>query len=287
MVKKHLGKGLRALIPEPLQNELTSESTFSEIPVNRIVRNPLQPREKLSPEGIESLRRSIEEQGVLQPIVVRPAQAGYELIAGERRWTAAKRAGLSKIPARIVQNKKPVELLEISLVENLQREDLNPIDLAHGYNKLANEFKLTHQDIARRVGSERSTVTNLLRLLNLPKEIQQSIQEGEISMGHARALLSLPTKEEQLAAHREIKKGHLSVRQAETLHPRKKSKGKTVKNEEELSPELKSIEDQIRLLFGTKVQIKRKKKEGFFQIFFYSDAEFERVFELLQSVDKN
>ena len=285
MVKKHLGKGLRALIPEPLQNELASESTFSEIPINRIVRNPLQPREKLSPEGIESLRRSIEEQGVLQPIVVRPAQAGYELIAGERRWTAAKQAGLSKIPARIIQNKTPVELLEISLVENLQREDLNPIDLARGYNRLANEFELTHQDIARRVGSERSTVTNLLRLLHLPEEIQQCIRQGEISMGHARALLSLPTKEEQLAALREIIKGRLSVRQTETLRPRKKSKGKASKADEELSPELKSVEDQIRLLFGTKVQIRRKKKEGFIQIFFYSDAEFERVFELLQSVD--
>lgn len=287
MAKKHLGKGLRALIPEPLQHELTSESSFSEIPINRIVRNPLQPREKFSPEGIESLRRSIEEQGVLQPIVVRTAQTGYELIAGERRWTAAKQAGLSKIPARIIQNKKPVELLEISLVENLQREDLNPIDLALGYNKLANVFKLTHQDIARRVGSERSTVTNLLRLLNLPKEIQQSIREGEISMGHARALLSLPTKEEQLAALREIKKGQLSVRQAETLRPGKKTKAKAVKNGDKLSPELKSIEDQIRQLFGTKVQIRRKKKEGFIQIFFYSDAEFERIFELLQSIDNN
>ena len=287
MVKKHLGKGLRALIPEPLQNELASESTFSEIQINRIVRNPLQPREKLSPEGIESLRRSIEEQGVLQPIVVRPAQAGYELIAGERRWTAAKQAGLSKIPARIIQNKTPAELLEISLVENLQREDLNPIDLARGYNRLANEFELTHQDIARRVGSERSTVTNLLRLLHLPEEIQQCIRQGEISMGHARALLSLPTKEEQLAALREIMKGRLSVRQTETLRPRKKSKGKASKADEELSPELKSVEDQIRLLFGTKVQIRRKKKEGFIQIFFYSDAEFERVFELLQSIDTN
>ncbi len=284
MAKKHLGKGLRALIREPVHEEALAESTFSEIALDKIVRNPYQPREKMPADGIEALSRSIKEQGVLQPIVVQPSDEGYELVAGERRWTAARQAGLEKIPARIIQRRKPVELLEIALVENLQREDLNPLDIANGYHRLSVEFGLTHQDIADKVGTDRSTVTNMLRILNLPLEIRDCIRSGEISMGHARALLSLETVEEQLDALERIRQGGLSVRATEALggEKRKKTKSAVSARDSNANSEFKAVEERLRMVFGTKIQIQKKKNEGVIQIHFYSDAEFERLLEMLE-----
>lgn len=287
MVMKHLGKGLRALIPEPLLDESSVDASFKEIAIDRIDRNPLQPREQISPEGISALRQSIQEQGVLQPILVRKVGERYELIAGERRWTAAKDAGLSMIPARIIQAKTDTEILEISLVENLQREDLNPMDIAQGYQRLVKEFGLTHQDVARVVGTDRSTVTNLVRLLQLPEEIQMSIRKGEITMGHARAILSLSTPQEQITTLEKIINLGLSVRQVEALS--RKDKPKTSKT---LSPQkhdhvLLDIEDRLRKIFGTKIRIQKKNEQGIITIHFFSDDELNRVLELLESVNDN
>lgn len=287
MVMKHLGKGLRALIPEPLVDESSVDASFKEIAIDQIDRNPLQPRDQISPEGLSALRQSIQEQGVLQPILVRKVGERYELIAGERRWTAAKDAGLSMIPARIIQTKTDTEILEISLVENLQREDLNPMDVAQGYQRLVKEFGLTHQDVARVVGTDRSTVTNLVRLLQLPEEIQAIIRKGEITMGHARALLALPTPKEQVAILKKIINLGLSVRQVEALSRKEKPKNSKTSSAQKHEPVLLDIEDRLRKIFGTKIRIQKKNEQGGITIHFFSDDEFNRILELLESVNDN
>ena len=222
MQKQALGKGLGALIPDlsSLGDKERKALGISEIELDKIIPNEYQPRKVFDDEKLKELAASIREQGVIQPIIVhRGAGGGYQLIAGERRWRAARLAGLKTVPALVKEATKR-ELMEMALIENIQREDLNALEAAEAYKRLQDEFKLTQEDLARRVGKERSTVTNFLRLLSLPKEVKQDLASGSLSMGHAKALLSLERARDQIAAASAIVKKGLSVREAETLAAR-------------------------------------------------------------------
>jgi len=283
MVKRGLGKGLGALIPD--QSVLTGGRTIVNIDVGKIVPNPRQPRTEFESEGIEELAESIKAQGIAQPILTRIRNGKYELVAGERRWRAAKKAGLSLIPA-IVKDFSDEESLEIALIENLQREDLNPMDEADAYVMLSSEFKLTQADIAKKVGKDRSTVANMMRLIELPKDIQHSVRKGHISAGHARALLALKSAAEQIAMWKEIIKNNLTVRDVEQLAAgggggqRRVSivssgrKRKFTKNEE-----LNDITELLTSHLGTKVRIFGNRKRGKIEIEYFSQEDLERLIE--------
>ena len=193
MARKHLGKGLKALIPDELvlNSVAVDEGKFIEVDINKVKPSAYQAREEFIPERMEELKSSIKEKGIIQPITVRPIDNGYEIIAGERRFRAAKEIGIKKIPAYILSINDKEDLLELSIIENIQRENLNPIELAKGYKCLIDECSLTQEEVAAKVSVDRTTVANLIRLLGLPKEVKESLKNGEISMGHARALLSV------------------------------------------------------------------------------------------------
>ena len=234
MQKQALGKGLGALIPDlsGLDDKERKALGISEIELDKIIPNEYQPRKVFDDEKLKELAASIKEQGVIQPIIVHRAGTGYQLIAGERRWRASRLAGLKTIPALVKEATKR-ELLEMALIENIQREDLNPLEAAEAYKRLQDEFKLTQEDLAKRVGKERSTVTNFLRLLNLPREVKQELATGALSMGHAKALLSLERVRDQLQAAAAIVKNGLSVREAEALASRLKNPPKEKKRRAE------------------------------------------------------
>lgn len=281
MVKRGLGKGLGALIPD--QTVLTGGRTIVNIEVGKIIPNPRQPRTEFESQGLEELADSIRAQGIAQPILTRIRNGKYELVAGERRWRAAKKAGLSLIPA-IVKDFSDEESLEIALIENLQREDLNPMDEADAFVKLSNEFKLTQADIAKKVGKNRSTVANMMRLVELPKDIQHSVRKGHISAGHARPLLTLKSPAEQIAMWKEIIKNNLTVRDVEQLAAgggqRRVSivssgrKRKFTKNEE-----LNDITELLTSHLGTKVRIFGNRKRGKIEIEYFSQEDLERLIE--------
>jgi ParB family chromosome partitioning protein len=278
MQKQALGKGLGALIPDlsALDDKEKKALGIIEIELDKIVPNEYQPRKVFNDEKLRELAASIREQGVIQPVIVHRAGAGYQLIAGERRWRASRLAGLKTIPALVKEATKR-ELLEMALIENIQREDLNPLEAAEAYKRLQDEFKLTQEDLAKRVGKERSTVTNFLRLLGLPKEIKQELATGALAMGHAKALLSLERVRDQMRAALMIVKKGLSVREAEALASRLKNPPKEKKTR--LSHELKSIEEKLRKALGTKVIITTKSKGGRIVVEYYSLEELERILE--------
>jgi ParB family transcriptional regulator, chromosome partitioning protein len=278
MQKVALGKGLGALIPDlsTLDDKEKKALGIIELELDRIAPNEYQPRKVFDDGKLKELAASIKEQGVIQPIIVHRAGNGYGLIAGERRWRAARLAGLKTIPALVKEATKR-ELLEMALIENIQREDLNPLEAAEAYKRLQDEFKLTQEDLARRVGKERSTVTNFLRILGLAKEIKQEIAAGNLSMGHAKAILSLERVRDQAQAAMHIAKKGLSVREAETLVGRMKSPPKEKKAR--LSHELKAIEEKLRKALGTKVSLSSKSKGGKIVIDYYSDEELDRILE--------
>ena len=289
MVKKHLGKGLRALFPGELHidNEY-KEKNFLEIDIEVVKPNPYQAREDFTPENMEKLKNSIREKGIVQPIAVRRLDGGYELIAGGRRLRAAKEVGIKKIPAYVLSVYKKEDLLELSIIENIQRENLNPIELGKGYRRLMEECSLTQEDIAKKVSVDRTTIANLLRLLNLPDEVKESIRKGEITIGHARALLSLRDPQRQINYLKKIIENQMSVRELESI-VYKKTEAKREKKEDELpSKELWVIEfeNKIRDVIGTKVSINEKKEKGYIKIEFYSIDELERIVELLASKEK-
>jgi ParB family chromosome partitioning protein len=278
MQKQALGKGLGALIPDlsTLDDREKKALGIAEIELDKIVPNEYQPRKIFDDAKLRELAASIKEQGVIQPVLVHRAGSGYQLIAGERRWRASRLAGLKTIPALVKEATKR-EFLEMALIENIQREDLNPLEAAEAYKRLQDEFKLTQEDLARRVGKERSTVTNFLRILNLPKEVKQGLATGALSMGHAKALLSLERGRDQIqAAARIIKKG-LSVREAETLAGRLKNPPQEKKAR--LSHELHAIEEKLKKSLGTKVSITSKSKGGRIVIEYYSAEELDRLLE--------
>ena len=267
-----LGKGLDALIPEKGENIL-------QIEVERIHPGRQQPRKVFSEGSLKELSASIKEKGVLQPILVsRKGDGTFNLIAGERRWRASVLAGLKKIPA-IVKNADSRDTLEMALIENIQREDLNPIETAEGFNRLMQEFNLTQEDMADKVGKERATVANYLRLLKLPDEIKEMIYSGKLSMGHARALLAIDGRLYQIEAARKIIKHGLSVREAEALA---KKRAKPVKIKQVSDPQIASLEDRLIRHLGTKVRIIQKnKKKGKIEIEYYSLEEFNRLLDIL------
>ncbi len=278
MQKMALGKGLGALIPDLSALDETERKSLGimEVELDKIVPNEYQPRKVFDETKLRELATSIKEQGVIQPIIVHRAGSGFQLIAGERRWRASRLAGLKTIPALVKEATKR-EFLEMALIENIQREDLNPLEAAEAYKRLQDEFKLTQDDLAKRVGKERSTVTNFLRLLGLPKEVKQELISGALSMGHAKALLSLERVREQIQAAALIVKKGLSVREAETLAQALKSPPKEKKTR--LSHELKSVEEKLRKALGTKVSIASKAKGGRIVIEYYSVEELDRILE--------
>jgi ParB family chromosome partitioning protein len=278
MQKQALGKGLGALIPDlsTLDDKGRKSLGINEIELDKIVTNEYQPRKTFHNEGLKELAASIKEHGVIQPIIVHRIGANYGLIAGERRWRACRLAGLKTIPALIKEATKR-ELIEQALIENIQREDLNPLEAAEAYKRLQDEFKLTQEDLAKRVGKERSTITNFLRILGLPKEVKQNLATGALSLGHAKALLSLERVRDQIHAAAMIVKKGLSVREAEAIANRLKTpprKKKASKNNE-----LKAVEAKLRKTLGTKVSIRAKAKGGRIVIEYYSNEELDSILE--------
>lgn len=279
MQKVALGKGLGALIPDlaTLDEKEKKALGIVEIELDKITPNEYQPRRVFDQARLNELAASIKEQGVIQPIIVHRTPVGYELIAGERRWRAAGLAGLQTIPA-IVKDATKRELLELALIENIQREDLNPIEAAEAYKRLQEEFKLTQEDLARRVGKERSTITNFLRLLGLPKEIKQGLASGVLTMGHAKAILSIERSRDQIEAAAIIVKKGLSVREAEALASRLKGSTKE-KKANRTNNELKGVEDRLKRALGTKVSIMPRSKGGRIVIDYYSGDELDRIID--------
>jgi ParB family chromosome partitioning protein len=278
MTKKALGKGLAVFLPDDYG--IIKNERYAEVDVEEVMPNPLQPRLKFDPQSIEELARSIKETGVIQPILVVPEGDSYKIIVGERRWRAAHKAGLKKIPVLIRQI--PVERqLEISLVENLHREDLNPLEIAHVYQRLVEELGLTQEEIAARVGKDRTSVTNTLRLLNRPQVIQDYLSEDKITMGHARALLALDSPDSQIAVAGEIVSRNLSVRDVERLVARRKEKPAPSKKAES-DPDLQALEEDLVRILGTKVTIAGSRKKGTIKIQYFSLDDLNRVYRKIK-----
>lgn len=281
MAKKALGRGLAALIPEvgPVKEENIIEAKLSSIRPNRF-----QPREEFNPQKLEELVSSIKEKGVIQPVLARVAEGGYELITGERRLRAAKRLGLEKIPL-IVKEVSDTEMLELALIENLQREDLNSMEEAHAYHRVIKEFKMKQEDLAREIGKDQATVANTLRLLKLPKEVQKEISKGNLSRGHGLAILGLENRALQIKAAKKVKRSELSVRETENLV--NKLKGKILppakKKEIPKPPEVLAVEEELNKALGTKVRIKPVSEEkGRIEIEYYSSEQLEGILEKLR-----
>lgn len=263
MKKKVLGKGLEALIPRSPEGR----REYDMVPLSQIRQNPNQPRKQFKPETLNELILSIKEKGVLQPILIRKVASGFELVAGERRLRAARDAGLETIPA-VVRNITEAEALEMAIIENVQREDLNPIEVAEAYTTLGTDFGLSQEEIARRVGKERPTVANYMRLLKLPLEIRKSIVEETITMGHAKALLTIQPEPLMRAAYRRIVSKNLSVRQAEELARKiteKRDKSTKIK-EDNLSPDMRELIGQLQRILGTRVRLRGTEKRGVLEI---------------------
>lgn len=279
--KSGLGKGLDALIPT---GDVTSPSAGGvlHISLDDISPNPRQPRVKFDPDQLRELADSIVEHGVLQPLIVTPSSEGkgYQLIVGERRWQAARLAGLETIPA-IVRDVTDQDQLVIALIENLQRADLNPLEAADGYKHLADEFDLSHEAIAMRVGKSRTAISNTLRLLKLSAAVRESLQENKISEGHARALLSLPTAQAQSAALQSILNQDLNVRQTEELVRNLSGERRTKKKTKQPSPDIVDIEEKLRQALGTRVTLKKGPRGGSIVIRFYSDEELDALLDHL------
>jgi len=282
--KKALGKGLSALIPEDVikrEVERQDASAMINLNVNEIQPSRFQPREDFNDEKLKELIASIQEKGFLQPILVHKTAEGYELIAGERRLRAAKSLGMSEIPA-IVKSVSDEDVLVLSIIENVQREELNPIEEAHAFQRLMNEFNFTQERLAQSVGKDRSTVANILRLLNLPQEIQDAVSRGTISMGHARTLLSLPTANDQAVFFKKIISKSLSVRELENLVQGKTQRRAKRSHEERKEPFLRAAEEALQHTLGTKVNIMPGKKRGKIQIDYYSKDDLNRIIDIIR-----
>lgn len=305
MVKKdpkgEMGRGIRALLNDLPDFDGKSETTrpmidvdknalepsaktsVEEVALHLIEANPNQPRRQFDQNTLQELATSLESQGLIQPITVRRKGPGFEIISGERRWRAAKLAGLKTVPVYI-RDVNDTQILEMALIENIQREDLNAIEIGVSYQRLIEECKITQDELALRVGKDRSTISNYLRLLRLPPNIQSGLQEGKISMGHARALLSSSKVEVQLLVYKEILEKSLSVRNVEALmRSYNNPEPKTNKKKPSLSPDFLKVQENLRAQFETKVSIKRKDaNKGEIVIPFFSDNDFNRILDLLE-----
>lgn len=273
-----LGKGLGALIPE--EENLAAESV-SKISINLIRANEKQPRKNFDKEKIEQLSESIKEHGIVQPIVLKKEDDTYIIIAGERRWRAAKAAGIKEVPA-VIMDLTDKEVLEISLIENIQREDLNPIEEAFAYKRLLDEFSLTQEELSKRVGKSRTAVTNCLRLLNLDSRVQEYLIEGIISEGHGRALLAVSDKELQFSLAKTVIDESLNVRDIEKLI---KNLGRTNEKINKVKKEniyYLDIKDKLQEYFGTRVLLANKKNKGKIEIEYYSEDDLQRILDILK-----
>jgi len=278
-MKAALGKGLDALLPD-------RGGDVIQIDIRKILPNKNQPRKVFKDEALRELAASIKEKGVLQPVIVsREADGTFRLVAGERRWRASSLAGLKKIPA-LVKEVSSQDAIEIALIENIQREELNPIETATAFNSLMKDFKLTQEELSDRVGKERATVANYLRILKLPDEVKSFINEGALSIGHAKALLSIEDRLELIEAARKIVRDGLSVRAAEAhcngLKTPSSVVAKRPRNKEKKKlPEVADLEDRLIRALGTKVRLQHKGKKGRIEIEYYSLDELDRLLELL------
>lgn len=286
MPKKRLGQGKNALFQvEELSESLTEGQAIVELKLTEIEPNKKQPRRNFDEEKLELLAESIKEYGVLQPIVVKKLDTGfYQIIAGERRWRAARMAGIKKIPV-VIKELESREVMEIALIENLQREDLNPIEEAEGFHQLMDEFGMTQEQLSQKLGKSRPAIANSLRLLNLPKKIKDYLIEGKISSGHARTLLGTDKEEVQIMAANKIIEEGLSVRQTEVyiaqLQKVSPVKQKTTQ-ENEIVRYMASLEEKLSSTFGTKVKIHNNKNKGKIEIQYYSNDDFERIMRMIK-----
>ncbi|HBN96046.1 MAG TPA: hypothetical protein DDZ66_07080 [Firmicutes bacterium] len=279
MSTQRLGRGLRALIPEVEEAETAGD--IQEISLDRIESNPFQPRQHFDPEKLQELAQSIEEFGLLEPIIVREHGANFQLVAGERRVRAARLTGLRAVPA-LLRDFSDVEMMKVALVENLQRENLNPIEEAEGYQRLMDEFGFTQSQVAEAVGKKRPSVANALRLLNLSESEQQMVQDGRLSMGHAKVLLGVSDTKRRAQLANKVVKEELSVRQLEELLKKPKSVPRgTFKMK---SPELVDLEEDLQRIFGTKVSMSYRQGAGRISIEYYSDEELERLLEMIRGI---
>jgi ParB family chromosome partitioning protein len=287
---KRLGRGLEALLGSVSREQAQASGALRELPVSSVLPNPLQPRSQINEGDLVELAASIEASGLLQPVIVRPRNGKYELIAGERRWRAVQRLGWPKIPA-VVRDVDDQMLLTLALIENLQRDDLTPIDEAAGYQRLGEEFALAQAEIARLVGRDRSTITNLLRLLKLPDDVKQLIQDGKLSEGHARALLGITDEAELIRLAREAADQGWSVREVEARARGDLRSGPNVGSapasptrapQKMASADIRRVEDALRKRLGTDVRVTtRRRGRGFLSISYYSNEDLARVLELI------
>jgi ParB family chromosome partitioning protein len=306
MAKPALGRGLGALLggaappaAKPIVGSVTTATTTTvvapadshervrRVSLERIRPCPFQPRKEFAPESLEELAQSIKEQGIIQPLVVRPMAEGFELIAGERRLRAAQSLGLKEVPV-IVREADDRAVLELALIENLQRENLNPLEEAQGYAELIEKFQLRQEDVAIKVGKSRVAVTNSLRLLKLPPEVQAGLRDGRLSVGHAKVLLGLPTHAEQKAASERVVANGLNVRQTEELVARLQHRPQAPAVQREVGQivmtsrdaQVALIENRLCERFGTKVQLRYRQGKGTVELRFYSDDDLERILKL-------
>jgi len=297
--KTVLGRGLSALIPKGPRLEVSLKDgsvgrdtgeigIIASVEIVRVKPNPFQPRMDFDPGALEELTKSIREKGVIQPITIRRVEDGYQLISGERRLRAAQAARFKQIPAYIIEVKSDEEMLELALIENIQREHLNPIEVAQAYQRLIAECHLTQEDVAQRVGKERSTVTNFLRLLKLPSKVQEGLRKEKITMGHARALVNLPNERQQMRLYERIVDGGLSVRKVEDIvraalqggrKPAKPTKPGAVS-----SADVRDVEERLRRALGTRVKVHTKGQgKGEIVVEYYSLDDLDRLLELFES----
>jgi ParB family chromosome partitioning protein len=278
--RKALGKGLSALlpVPEPEPGAAAAAAGGAEVPIDRLEANPFQPRLALDPSRMAELAASIRESGIIQPILVRRVGERYQIIAGERRWRAAQQLGLRTVPVTL-REVADERLLELALVENIQRQELTPLEEAQAFHRLQTEFRLTQEEVARRVGRERSTIANTLRLLRLPAELRELVGTGRLDAGHARALLALERAEDQVELGREAARKGLSVREVERQVARRRAPPARARSRRDANT--RAAEERLRAALGTRVEIRRQGKGGALRIQFTSEAELNRLFEML------
>ncbi len=285
MSSKRLGKGINAIIDSKTRknNKALSSPGVSMVSLKNIKPNPKQPRRDFDEKSLEELSLSIKNRGVITPITIRENGKNYEIIAGERRWRAAKKANLKSIPSYIINLKSNVEMMEVALIENIQREDLNAIEEAEAYAILNSDYDFSHDDIAKAIGKKRTTISNSLRLLKLPPEIRKSIRSGKISAGHGRAILQKKTVSAMQIFWKKIIRESLSVRAAEVL-VKPSSRIKKIRKVKVKKGPIRAIENQLVEIFGTKVKLKPSQVGGAIEITYFSDEDLERIIDLLQSL---
>lgn len=282
MNKKGLGKGLGALIPTANEE---SEKGVAELRINEIEPNVGQPRKKFDDEKLLQLSDSIKQHGIVQPIIVRKEENIYKIVAGERRWRAARLAGLTSVPV-IIKDVSNKQVMEMALIENIQREDLNPIEEAEAYERLINEYKMTQEELSKSIGKNRSTIANIIRLLALCDKVKETLINGEISSGHARALLSIEDKEIQEKVCREIIEKNLNVRDTENLVKRLLTEKKEVKKVLCEDENIVKIEEDLKKILGTKVKLLNNNKKGKIMIEYYSNDELDRILDIFKNMGK-